>query len=56
MTGDLLRRPAVVAQVNPADKERAGEELSRENEVAALLRRTSCGAARSSRRSRPPTQ
>ncbi|MEU9382434.1 DUF6192 family protein [Streptomyces sp. NPDC048279] len=37
VTGDLLRRPAVVAQVKPADKVRAVEELSREDEVAAAI-------------------
>lgn len=37
VTGDLLRRPAMVAQVKPADKVRAVEELSREDEVAAAV-------------------
>nr|BFD80655.1 hypothetical protein StreXyl84_00560 [Streptomyces sp. Xyl84] len=37
VTGDLLRRPAVVAQVKPADKVRAVEELSCEDEVAAAI-------------------
>lgn len=37
VTGDLLRRPAVVTQVKPADKVRAVEELSREDDVAAAI-------------------
>ncbi|MFG2352054.1 DUF6192 family protein [Streptomyces phaeochromogenes] len=37
VTGDLLRRPAVVAQVKPEDKVRAATELSREDEVAAAI-------------------
>ncbi|MFZ3555939.1 DUF6192 family protein [Streptomyces sp. BH055] len=37
VTGDLLRRPAVVAQVRPEDKLRAVAELSREDEVAAAI-------------------
>lgn len=37
VTGDLLRRPAVVAQVKPEDKVRVVEELSREDEVAAPI-------------------
>ncbi|TQJ92973.1 DUF6192 family protein [Streptomyces sp. SLBN-31] len=37
VTGDLLRRPAVVAQVKPEDKVRVVEELSREDEVAAAI-------------------
>ncbi|MEV0142766.1 DUF6192 family protein [Streptomyces globisporus] len=44
MTGDLLRRPAVVAQVKQADRVRVVEELTRDEQVAAevttgLLRR-----------------
>lgn len=37
VTGDLLRRPAVVAQVRPEDKVRAAAELSRKDEVAAAI-------------------
>ncbi len=37
MTGDLLRRPAVVAQVSPEDKVRTVAELSREDEVVAAI-------------------
>ncbi|MEU6381695.1 DUF6192 family protein [Streptomyces sp. NPDC046909] len=37
VTGDLLRRPDVVAQVKPEDKVRAAAELSREDDVAAAL-------------------
>ncbi|SNX88556.1 hypothetical protein SAMN06272735_9014 [Streptomyces sp. TLI_55] len=37
VTGDLLRRPDVVAQVAPADKVRVVEELSREDDVAAAI-------------------
>jgi hypothetical protein len=35
--GDLLRRPAVVAQAKPEDKVRAAAELSREDDVAAAI-------------------
>ncbi|MEU9654690.1 DUF6192 family protein [Streptomyces sp. NPDC048110] len=37
VTGDLLRRPAVVAQVKDEDKVRAVEELTREDKVAAAV-------------------
>jgi hypothetical protein len=37
VTGDLLRRSAVVAQVKPEDKVRAAAELSREDDIAAAL-------------------
>ncbi|MFF3015399.1 DUF6192 family protein [Streptomyces sp. NPDC057939] len=37
ITGDLLRRPAVVAQVRHEDKVRAVEELTREDKVAAAV-------------------
>jgi Family of unknown function (DUF6192) len=37
VTGDLLRRPAVVAQVKDEDKVRAVEELTREDQVAAAV-------------------
>ncbi|MFJ3221026.1 DUF6192 family protein [Kitasatospora sp. NPDC086801] len=37
VTGDLLRRPAVVAQVKPEDKVRVVEELTRDDEVAAAV-------------------
>lgn len=37
VTGDLLRRPTVVAQVKQEDKVRAVEELTRDNHVAAKI-------------------
>jgi hypothetical protein len=37
VTGDLLRRPAVVAQVKPEEKVRVVAELSREDEIAAAI-------------------
>ncbi|MFE9374729.1 DUF6192 family protein [Streptomyces sp. NPDC006711] len=37
VTGDLLRRPAVVAQVKEEDKVRVVEELTREEKVAAAV-------------------
>ncbi|MEV6978814.1 DUF6192 family protein [Kitasatospora sp. NPDC093806] len=37
VTGDFLRRPAVVAQVKPEDKVRVVEELTRDDEVAAAV-------------------
>ncbi|MFG3223939.1 DUF6192 family protein [Kitasatospora sp. NPDC048194] len=37
VTGDLLRRPGVVAQVKPEDKVRVVEELTRDDEVAAAV-------------------
>ncbi|WP_438453036.1 DUF6192 family protein [Streptomyces asiaticus] len=37
VTGDLLRRPEVVAQVRDEDKVRVVEELTREDEVAAAV-------------------
>ncbi|MFF7191853.1 DUF6192 family protein [Streptomyces sp. NPDC008222] len=37
VTGDLLRRPAVVAQVKPEEKVRVVTELSREDDVAAAV-------------------
>ncbi|WP_406429999.1 DUF6192 family protein [Streptomyces sp. NBC_00631] len=37
VTGDLLRRPAVVAQVKDEDKVRVVEELTREEKVAAAV-------------------
>ncbi|MBD0695795.1 DUF6192 family protein [Streptomyces sp. CBMA123] len=49
VTGDLLRRPTVVAQVKPEDKVRVVEELTRDDHVAAevttgLLRRPDVAA------------
>ncbi|WP_308010819.1 DUF6192 family protein [Streptomyces sp. AC495_CC817] len=37
VTGDLLRRPAVVAQVKEEDKVRAVEELTREDQSESLI-------------------
>ncbi|MEU9617374.1 DUF6192 family protein, partial [Streptomyces sp. NPDC048209] len=37
VTGDFLRRPAVVAQVKPEDKVRVVEELTRDDQVAAAV-------------------
>ncbi|MEW1701130.1 DUF6192 family protein [Streptomyces sp. NPDC091278] len=37
VTGDLLRRPAVVAQAKPEDKVRVVAELTRDDEVAATV-------------------
>ncbi|WP_043464028.1 DUF6192 family protein [Kitasatospora sp. MBT66] len=37
VTGDLLRRPEVMAQVEPKDKVRAVEELTRDDQVAAAV-------------------
>ncbi|MFI7405663.1 DUF6192 family protein [Streptomyces sp. NPDC049541] len=56
VTGDLLRRPAVVAQVKPEEKVRVVAALSREDDVAAAIVPDSCAVPRSSRRSRRPTR
>lgn len=37
VTGDLLRRPEVVAQVQPKDRVRVVEELTRDDQVAAAV-------------------
>ncbi len=56
VTGDLLRRPSVVAQVADEDKVRAVTELARTDQVAVAVAPDLLRRPRSSPRSRQPTR